>query len=284
MGWGRIDDTFDDHPKVLALLDAEEGAAAIGLWTLCFTWAHRNTRKKGKTPGLLPASLPRRYLGPVARDLAALLVKEGLWEPVDGGWQIHDFDQYLPTTKASEARSEAGRKGAEARWGSRPDGKEPSVDGNQPSGDGKPMANGMANDGSRARARRVREGVSVRSKGSDRTSVDAARDQSRGCQTITQRSKTLTDAYAAAEPMCKWPAVNGVVILAIKSGKFTDDEIHAGLLRLAAEGRSVTVDALRAELQGWAPRMNGNSHHTGLSPASERVGEAERLAAKYAGQ
>jgi hypothetical protein len=63
VGWGRIDDAFDDHEKVLALLDLDEGIAAIGLWTLCFTWAHRNTRKKGKTPGLLPrcrgASLAR---------------------------------------------------------------------------------------------------------------------------------------------------------------------------------------------------------------------------------
>jgi len=30
MGWARIDDGFDDHPKVLALLDMEDGA----LW-LC---------------------------------------------------------------------------------------------------------------------------------------------------------------------------------------------------------------------------------------------------------
>jgi hypothetical protein len=70
---------------------------------------------------------------------------------------------------------------------------------------------------------------------------------------ITQRSKKLVDAYAEAEPMCKWPAVNGVVIKAIKSERFTDDEIGAALMRLAAEGRSVTVDTLRTELQGLPP-------------------------------
>ena len=80
MGWARIDDGFDDHPKVLALLEYEQGAAAVGLWTLCLTWAHRNTRKRGKVPGLLPSSLPRRYLGPAARELAELLVKVKLWE------------------------------------------------------------------------------------------------------------------------------------------------------------------------------------------------------------
>jgi hypothetical protein len=72
--------------------------------------------------------------------------------------------------------------------------------------------------------------------------------------TINQRSKRITDAYALAEPMCKWPAVNGVVMKAIKSERFTDDEIQAALLRMAAENRSVTVDSLRTELAGMPPR------------------------------
>ena len=74
-----------------------------------------------------------------------------------------------------------------------------------------------------------------------------------GLLSITQRSKRLTDTYAEAEPLCKWPAVNGVVIKAIKSERFADDEIGAALMRLAAEGRSVTVDTLRTELQGLPP-------------------------------
>jgi hypothetical protein len=66
--------------------------------------------------------------------------------------------------------------------------------------------------------------------------------------TITQRSKRITDAYAEVEPMCKWPAVNGVVIKAIKAERWTDDVILAAVLRLAEAKRSVTVDALRFEL------------------------------------
>lgn len=66
----------------------------------------------------------------------------------------------------------------------------------------------------------------------------------------TQRSKAITDAYAAAQPMCKWPAVNAIVLKAIKIGRWSDDEIHAALLRLAEDGRSVTVDTLRIELTG----------------------------------
>lgn len=67
--------------------------------------------------------------------------------------------------------------------------------------------------------------------------------------TITQRSKRITDAYAAAEPLCKWPAVNAVVIRAIKVEKWTDSEIQDAVLRLAEANRSVTVDALRHELK-----------------------------------
>lgn len=170
MGWGRIDDRFDDHQKVIDLLEYEQGAAAVGLWTLCFTWAHRSTRKPGKTPGLIPASLPRRYVGPAGRELAGLLVKVGLWEERgDDGWQFHDFDKYLPTEHTREARAEAGRKGAEKRWGTKRGGSRKQTDSKLPSGDaklpgldGKPPeashdadSNAVANDGSRTPAHRA---------------------------------------------------------------------------------------------------------------------------------
>ncbi len=152
MPWARIDDGFDDHPKVLALLEHDDGAAAIGLWTLCLTWTHRNTRKKGKVPGRVPSSLPRRYLGILGRDAAKLLVDVGLWDLTEDGWDIHDFDQYLPTAETSSARSEAGKRGAAARWGKRdefavPDSNEPSPDGKLPSGVMANDGNAMAADG-----------------------------------------------------------------------------------------------------------------------------------------
>jgi hypothetical protein len=142
VGWGRIDDAFDDHEKVLALLDLDEGIAAIGLWTLCFTWAHRNTRKRGKTPGLLPSTLPRRFVGARGKELAGLLVEAGMWDVVGDGWMIHDFSDYLPDKETSAARSEAGKKGAASRWGNRKtDGKLPSTDGKA---NGKPDGQNMA--------------------------------------------------------------------------------------------------------------------------------------------
>lgn len=162
MGWGRIDDEFDEHPKILAVLDehdAPEAALAIALWTLCFTWAHRNTRRRGKVPGLIPAGLPRRYFGGSARTGIEVLIKHRLWDLTDGGWLIHDFADYLPTEKTREERAAAGRKGAAKRWHkddnaeatpSQTDSKLPSEDGSLLQDDDK----AMASDGSRAPAHR----------------------------------------------------------------------------------------------------------------------------------
>jgi hypothetical protein len=164
VAWARIDDAFDDHPKVLALLDMDGAAAAIGLWTLCLTYAHRNTRKRGKTPGLIPFTLPRRFFGAEGRAMAGLLVEVGLWDEVEDGWMIHDFAEYLPAKEVSAARSEAGKKGAAKRWGSKSDttddkpmAEQKQDDGNLPSDDDSwPFDddNAVASDGSRAGAHR----------------------------------------------------------------------------------------------------------------------------------
>lgn len=142
MAWARIDDAFDDHEKVLALLDMEHGVAAVGLWTLCLTYAHRNTRKKGKIPGFIPTTLPRRFVGADGKQLAALLVEVRLWDEVDDGWMIHDFAEYLPDREVRAARSAAGKRGAAARWGNR------QTDGKLPSDDGKSHGKRIAPDGS----------------------------------------------------------------------------------------------------------------------------------------
>jgi hypothetical protein len=162
MSWARIDDGFDDHPKVVALLDEDDtpsAAAAVALWTLCLTWAHRNTRRRGKMPGLLPAGLPRRFLGGLGKDGAQLLVKHGLWEAQDdGGWRIHDFGDYLPTEETREARSAAGKRGAASRWAAKhaeDAAKSKQTDGNLPSGSHNEASKPVANDGSRAPARRA---------------------------------------------------------------------------------------------------------------------------------
>ena len=128
MAWAKLDDGFHDHPKLIGL-----GLDAVGLYTLALTWAHRHLGASRGCPGHIPRSLPARFAGAEGDDLAGQLERAGLWdvEPDLGGWTIHDFTDYLPAAdkpatsdQVRAARSEAGRRGAKARWQS--DGKLPS--------------------------------------------------------------------------------------------------------------------------------------------------------------
>ena len=144
MTWVRLDDSFHNSRKVLALMARGTlGFAALGLWSVTRTWTAQQ-----RSGGVVPAAVVYQMAGSPARGeaWAARLVEVGLWTPLEGGWQIHDADKY--TSKLSETRAVAGRKGAERRW--QTDGKP----------DGKPMANAkvangkpMANDSSRTDAR-----------------------------------------------------------------------------------------------------------------------------------
>lgn len=125
-----------------------------------------------------------------------------------------------------------------------------------------------------------KEGVGRGRTGQERTGKDlqratraAAPHSDAAGATVTQRSKVITDAYTAVVPMCKWPAVNAIVIRAIKAERWADDEVQAAVLRLADEGRPVTVDTLRIELDGLPP-SNGARASPRPSTADSRVAQA----------
>jgi 5-methylcytosine-specific restriction endonuclease McrA len=85
------------------------------------------------------------------------------------------------------------------------------------------------------------------------------------------RAQSITRAYAEAVPFSNFAAVMGIVRKAIRSERYSDDAIQAALLRLAADGRPVTVDTLRTELDGLpAPRSR-------QSTTDQRVAEAQSL-------
>lgn len=117
MGWARLDDTFHDHPKVDPL-----SLAAVGLWTLNFTWAHRH-RRTAAVPGFIPEARVRKQAG---RQYTALVTElttpppgkeHGMWEAVDGGFIIHDFSHYLPKARDPVEAAANARAAAAARWG-----------------------------------------------------------------------------------------------------------------------------------------------------------------------
>jgi hypothetical protein len=240
MPWFKVDDAFHAHPKAIAA-----GTAALGLWVRCGSWSAQQL-----TDGFVPAAVANLY---GTRACARALVAAGLWLEADGGYQFHDWADKNPLREDVEANRE--QKRAAGRVGGKASGKSRAQSKQEPS---------------TSEAERLPSGSEL-----PNTRPDPSQPDQLPAPTVltarseTQRSKALTDAYSSLEPMCKWPAVNGVILKAIRSGRFRDDEIHDALQRLAKEGRSVTVDSLRYELQGMptgraSPRGSNMSDHAAV--------------------
>lgn len=119
MSYARLDEGLPDHPKWAPLTDA---AFRLAVRSIC--WARKPERQR-KRPGFIPnamlMNLARRTPAMAARMAEELvnagkpMHEEGIWVPVDGGWLIHDFDDYGPATILEPVRatskSEAGRLG-----------------------------------------------------------------------------------------------------------------------------------------------------------------------------
>lgn len=107
MPWVRIDESFPEHPKVLAA-----GPPAAWLHVCALAYCNRHL-----TDGFVSkAVLARLSDGKRTTALAGQLVAVGLWETVDGGWEIHDFLQYQPSKATVESeRAKARERMANAR-------------------------------------------------------------------------------------------------------------------------------------------------------------------------
>lgn len=123
--WIRNDDRFVHHDKFARAAELLGGPYAFGrvmaVWAAGQCYANHN-----ETDGVLTARVVRGFaqFDPepevVAAALVACHVREGghgLWEARDGGYVIHDYEQYLPPAdqqaRVREARAEAGRKGGQ---------------------------------------------------------------------------------------------------------------------------------------------------------------------------
>jgi len=105
MPWFPVDDGFAFHHKAV-----KAGNAAIGLWTRAGSWCSQQL-----TDGHVPADMVP-VLGTVAQ--ARRLVRAGLWEEVEGGYQFHGWTENgrNPTReKVLEARRKAAEKRAKNR-------------------------------------------------------------------------------------------------------------------------------------------------------------------------
>lgn len=116
MTWFKLDDRFFDNPKIAALSDRAKVSYLEG-GTFC---------ARELTDGFIPLQKARGITG---SSKALKELTPHLWEPVPGGFRVHDYLRYNPTreqvmaerTEKHEAKVRAGRAGATARWGDKED-------------------------------------------------------------------------------------------------------------------------------------------------------------------
>jgi hypothetical protein len=121
MGWVRLDDGLNEHPKVAALNHEE-----FHLWASALILA---SRQLYAMPDAEPGYLTDSQIHALARQKLCQfraiggLVRQGLFEQLEGGIHLHDFEQYLAPDWASkrdrlreisEIRRRAGQKGGQA--------------------------------------------------------------------------------------------------------------------------------------------------------------------------
>jgi hypothetical protein len=90
MSWVRLDDGFADHPKIRKLSTT---AFAVHVWALCHCGRHLTDgwvafEALAGCPWVSKRSALNRAVG--------MLEVAGVWVREDGGYRIHDYDQYQP--------------------------------------------------------------------------------------------------------------------------------------------------------------------------------------------
>ena len=136
--WFKVDDSFYSNPKTAMLSDG-----ATALWLRSGSWSAQQ-----QTGGFVPARMVPMFRG--SDDSVRELCDAGLWayDEQKDGYQFHDWSDYQPDGEEVDAlrkkRSEAGKRGANRRWGKPENGKNGKTDGKCHS---KPMANAWQTDG-----------------------------------------------------------------------------------------------------------------------------------------
>ncbi|GGG04345.1 hypothetical protein GCM10007304_18070 [Rhodococcoides trifolii] len=112
--WVRLDTNINTHDKVLTLLDGGSKGKQAG-FVYCMSIAY--AAGHGTDGVIKRAALP--FIHGTQAD-AKLLVMAELWECVEGGYRIKNWGNrnVVGATQQvlSDIRSEAGKKGAQARW------------------------------------------------------------------------------------------------------------------------------------------------------------------------
>lgn len=100
MSWVKLCENAALNPKILAV-----GGEAAWLWVAGLCYANRHGTDGAIPRQALPALYPRDEKGHAAkcRKLAAALVSARLWEETNGGWTIHDYEEFQSTSMRERA-------------------------------------------------------------------------------------------------------------------------------------------------------------------------------------
>lgn len=138
MAWVKIDDHFDEHPKMAA---AGPLGMAMQIAALCYCNRHL-------TDGMVPTTVARRLIDLDGMSLswsqvADALVASGVWERCDGGYLVHDYLKFQPSREEVLAERESARnRMAEVRAGKgkgNKQGRSPEVRLNKSKGSASPV-------------------------------------------------------------------------------------------------------------------------------------------------
>jgi hypothetical protein len=107
MSWARYDDELSLNCKVGRLRAlGVNGIAALGLHLLANTYCRHNG-----TGGHVDNHVPELLVGKSGCKLAAILEQVGMFDvSTDGGWMIHNYDEYHDPNDPDPDRSAAARR------------------------------------------------------------------------------------------------------------------------------------------------------------------------------
>lgn len=108
MSWVRLDDAMPDHEKL-----NDVSAEACWLHVCGIAFCSRNLTDGFVPDGKIAGLLSGKKTPATARKLLAQLVEPGLWEPREGGFEIHDYLKYNPSREQVLAKREATRQRVE---------------------------------------------------------------------------------------------------------------------------------------------------------------------------